>query len=86
MRRPKQKLPPIAVEDKSEKISVSLSDALLGEIRQFSEFFAQQSGQKPSSLNAVIVGVLAGYLQEHRDFQRWRKGSGVEINGAAGAA
>lgn len=69
----KPKLPPIAVEDKAEKISLSLSAALHQELELFSEFFVAETGQKPSSLNAVIVGVITGYLEGHRGFQKWRK-------------
>ena len=72
-RATKQKLPPIAVEDRSEKISLSIPLDLRNDIDRFGEFFAQESGQKPTSLNAVIVGVLAGYLDSHRDFRKWLK-------------
>jgi hypothetical protein len=65
MPRAKPKLPPIAVEDHSEKISLSLPQELRQDIDRFGVYFAQQSGQKPTSFNAVVVGVIAGYLASH---------------------
>jgi hypothetical protein len=73
MPRAKLKLPPIAVEDRSEKISLSLPLDLRHDIDRFGEFFAQESGQKPTSFNAVVVGVIAGYLGGHGGFKKWLK-------------
>jgi hypothetical protein len=73
MPRAKPKLPPIAVEDHSEKISLSLPQELRHDIDRFGVYFAQQSGQKPTSFNAVVVGVIAGYLGSHGGFKRWLK-------------
>lgn len=73
---PKTKLPPIAVEDKSEKFALALPAGLHKQLEQFSEFFVAESGQKPSSLNAVIVGVITGYIDSHRSFQKWSKVKG----------
>ena len=72
-RATKPKLPPIAVEDRSEKISLSIPLGLRTDIDRFGEFFAQQCGQKPTSFNAVIVGVIAGYLESHSGFKKWLK-------------
>jgi hypothetical protein len=69
----KPKLPPIAVEDRSEKISLSIPVGLRNDIDRFGEFFAEESGQKPTSFNAVIVGVIAGYLESHSGFKKWLK-------------
>ena len=76
MPRAKLKLPPIAVEDHSEKISLSLPVNLRHDIDRFGEFFAQESGQKPTSFNAVVVGVIAGYLAGHGGFRKWLKING----------
>jgi len=76
MPRAKLKLPPIAVEDRSEKISLSLPLDLRHDIDRFGEFFAQESGQKPTSFNAVVVGVIAGYLAGHGGFKKWLKANG----------
>jgi hypothetical protein len=76
MPRAKPKLPPIAVEDHSEKISLSLPQDLRHDIDRFSVYFAQQSGQKPTSFNAVVVGVIAGYLASHGGFNKWLKTNG----------
>jgi len=80
---PKPKLPSIAIEDKSDKLSLSLPAGLHIQLEQFSEFFVAETGQKPSSLNCVIVGVITGYMDSHRHFQKWRKTKG---RGAASAA
>ena len=76
MPRAKLNLPPIAVEDHSEKISLSLPQDLRHDIDRFGVYFAQQSGQKPTSFNAVVVGVIAGYLGSHGGFKKWLKASG----------
>ena len=73
MPRAKLKLPPIAVEDHSEKISLSLPQDLRHDIDRFGVYFAQESGQKPTSFNAVVVGVIAGYLDTHGGFKKWLK-------------
>ncbi len=80
---PKAKLPPIAVEDKSEKFALALPAGLHKQLEDFSEFFVAESGQKPSSLNAVIVGVITGYMDSHRGFQKWSKTKGRETGSAA---
>lgn len=80
---PKAKLPPIAVEDKSEKLALALPSGLHTQLEQFSEFFVAETGQKPTSMNAVIVGVIAGYMDSHRGFQKWRK---TKVRGAGSAA
>ena len=73
MRRAKLKLPRIAVEDHSKKISLSLPQDLRHDIDRFGVYFAQQSGQKPTCFNAVVVGVIAGYLGSHGGFKKWLK-------------
>jgi hypothetical protein len=67
------KLPPIAVEEKPEKLSLSLPTELKRAMEQFSAFFAETTGQVPTSFNAVIVGILTGYLQDHSGYQKWLK-------------
>jgi hypothetical protein len=74
--RAKPKLPPIAVEDHSEKISLSLPQDLRHDIDRFGVYFAQESGQKPTSFNAVVVGVIAAYLASHGGFKKWLKANG----------
>jgi hypothetical protein len=76
MPRAKPKLPPIAVEDHSEKISLSLPQELRHDIDRFGVYFAHESGQKPTSFNAVVVGVIAGYLASHGGFKKWLKANG----------
>lgn len=78
MPRAKSRLPPIAVEDRSEKISLCFPLHLRHDIDRFGEFFAAQTGQKPISFNAVVVGVIAGYLDSHDGFKKWMK-----VNGSA---
>ena len=82
MPRAKLKLPPIAVEDHSEKISLSLPQDLRHDIDRFGVYFAQQSGQKPTSFNAVVVGVIAGYLARHGGFKKWLKSTGNTVRRA----
>jgi hypothetical protein len=79
MPRSKPKLPPIAVEDHSEKISLSLPQELRHDIDRFGVYFAQQSGQKPTSFNAIVVGVIAGYLGSHGGFKKWSKANDSTI-------
>ena len=85
MPRAKLKLPPIAVEDHSEKISLSLPVDLRHDIDRFGEYFAQETGQKPTSFNAVVVGVIAGYLASHGGFKKWLKTNGSTIRRADNA-
>jgi hypothetical protein len=70
------------VEDPSEKISLSLPVDLRHDIDRFGMYFAQQSGQKPTSFNAVVVGVIAGYLGSHGGFKKWLKSNGSATRGA----
>lgn len=75
MRKPaKPRLPPIAVDDRTEKISLTISCALKREMEQFGTFFTETTGQTPTSFNAVAIGILAGYLSGHTNFQKWIKG------------
>ncbi|MGA8613889.1 MAG: DUF2274 domain-containing protein [Xanthobacteraceae bacterium] len=76
-------LPPIDVEDRSEKISLSLPADLRSEVERFGTFFAQASGQTPTSFNAILVGVIAGYLENHRGFRKWLKARGHAIDRAS---
>ena len=71
------KLPPIAVDDRTEKLSITVPVGVKREMEQFAAFFTETTGQTPSSFNAVAVGILAGYLQGHGGFQRWRKAQGT---------
>ena len=66
-------LPPIAVEERPEKLSLSLPSELKASMEQFGEFFAQVSGQTPTSFNAVVVGILTGYMEGHGGYQKWLK-------------
>jgi hypothetical protein len=66
-------LPPIAVEERPEKLSLTLTVALKRSVEEFSEYFEDTTGSVPSSFNAVLVGILTGYLEEHGGFQKWLK-------------
>ena len=66
-------LPPIAIEERPEKISLTVSPALKRSIEAFTEFFTHSTGARPTSDNAVIVGILTGYIEDHGTFQRWLK-------------
>jgi hypothetical protein len=66
-------LPPIAVEERPEKLSLTLTVALKRSVEEFSEYFEDTTGSIPSSFNAVLVGILTGYLEEHGGYQRWLK-------------
>ena len=66
-------LPPIAVEERPEKITLTLSPGLKRSIEAFTEYFTDTTGATPTSDNAVIVGILTGYLEDHGAFQRWLK-------------
>jgi hypothetical protein len=61
------------VEDRSEKISLSMPADLRSEVERFGTFFAQATGQTPSSFNAIVIGIIAGYLENHRSFKKWCK-------------
>jgi hypothetical protein len=66
-------LPPIAVEERPEKLTLSLPSELKQSIELFGQFFADASGQTPTSFNAVVVGLLTGYLEGHAGYQKWLK-------------
>jgi hypothetical protein len=66
-------LPPIAVDERPEKIALVLTPALKRSLEAFTEFFTHSTGAKPTSDNAVIVGILTGYIEDHGAFQRWLK-------------
>lgn len=84
MRKPKiPELPPIAVEERPEKLSLSLPQELKASMEQFGQFFAQASGQTPTSFNAVVVGILTGYLESHGGYQKWLKGRARGITTAS---
>jgi hypothetical protein len=68
---PKIQLPRVAVDEKTERITVIMSVPLRAKLRRFEEFFTEHAGQKPSSFTALIVGVVEDYLDGHRDFQKW---------------
>ena len=72
----KLRLPPIAVDDRTEKISLTISCALKREMEQFGTFFTETTGQTPTSFNAVAIGILAGYLRGNAGFQQWLKSQG----------
>ena len=66
-------LPPIAVEERPEKLSVSLPLDLKRSMESFAEYFTSTTGSTPTSFNAVVVGILMGYLNGHGGYQRWLK-------------
>ncbi len=66
-------LPPIAVEEREEKLTLSLRSDLKDSMEQFGEFFEDTTGQTPTSFNAVVVGILTGYLEGHGGYQKWLK-------------
>jgi len=72
MRKPAP-LPPIAVEERPEKLSLTLPQELKRSMETFSEYFSTTTGSVPTSFNAVIVGILTGYLQGHGGYQKWLK-------------
>ena len=67
------KLPPIAVEERPERLSLTLAPGLKRGLDDFKDFFSSTSGATPTSDNAVIVGILTAYLDAHSGFQRWLK-------------
>jgi hypothetical protein len=70
---PTIKLPRVAVDEKTEKITIVMTLPLRLKLRRFEEFFTEHAGQKPSSFTALIVGVVEDYLDGHRDFQKWNQ-------------
>ena len=66
-------LPPIEVEERPEKVTLSLPLDLKHAMEQFGQFFADVSGQTPTSFNAVVIGILTGYLEGHGGYQKWLK-------------
>jgi len=68
-----ESLPPIAVEERPEKLSLTFSIALKRSLDEFSEYFETTTGSIPSSFNAVVVGILTGYLEGHGGYQKWLK-------------
>ena len=66
-------LPPIEVEERPEKLTLAVPPELKIAMEQFGQFFADTSGHTPTSFNAVIVGILTGYLETHKGYQRWLK-------------
>jgi hypothetical protein len=67
------RLPPIAVEERPERLSLAIPPELKLSMEQFGEFFADASGQTPTSFNAVVVGILTGYLESHKGYKQWLK-------------
>jgi hypothetical protein len=67
------RLPPIAVEERPEKVSLAISPELKLSMEQFGQFFADKSGQTPTSFNAVVVGILTGYIESHKGYKQWLK-------------
>lgn len=76
MPRAMNRLPPIATEDRSEKISLSLPADLRNDIDHFGEYFADATGQRPTSFNAIAVGILTAYLNAHTGYRKWRRENG----------
>jgi hypothetical protein len=67
------RLPPIAVEERPERLSLAIPPELKLSMEQFGQFFADTSGQTPTSFNAVVVGILTGYLESHKGYKQWLK-------------
>jgi hypothetical protein len=67
----KPKLPPIAVDDRTEKISLTIPVALKRDMERFGKFFIETTGQTPTSFNAVAIGILTVYLSRNVGFQKW---------------
>jgi hypothetical protein len=67
------RLPPIAVEERPEKLSLAILPELKASVEQFGQFFSDASGQIPTSFNAVVVGILTGYLESHKGYKKWLK-------------
>jgi hypothetical protein len=67
------RLPPIAVEERPEKLSLAIPPELKASVEQFGQFFSDASGQIPTSFNAVVVGILTGYLESHKGYKQWLK-------------
>jgi hypothetical protein len=66
-------LPPIAVEERPERLSLAIPPELKLSMEQFGQFFADATGQTPTSFNAVVVGILTGYLESHKGYKQWLK-------------
>ena len=68
-------LPPIAVRRAAPKkfLTHLIRCAQNARSRSFGEYFQSSTGSIPTSLNAVVVGILAGYLEEHGGFNKWLK-------------
>ena len=66
-------LPPIAVEERPERLSLAIPPELKLSMEQFGQFFVDASGQTPTSFNAVVVGILTGYLDSHKGYKQWLK-------------
>jgi len=75
-------LPPIAVEERAEKLTLSLPSDLKESMERFGHYFSDTSGQTPTSFNAVVVGILTGYLDSHIAYQKWLK-TYARVNGHA---
>jgi hypothetical protein len=41
-------------------------------------FFTETTGQTPTSFNAVVIGILIGYLSGNADFKKWPKAQGTK--------
>jgi hypothetical protein len=69
----KIRLPRLAVEDKTEKVIVVMTEPLKIKLERFEAFFTEHAGLRPSLFNALIVGLLEEYVDSHRGFQKWSK-------------
>lgn len=61
------------MEERAEKLTLSLPSDLKESMEQFAQYFSDTSGQTPTSFNAVVVGILTGYLESHGGYQKWLK-------------
>lgn len=80
-------LPPIAIEERPEKLTITLPTELKQSMERFGEYFVDATGQTPTSFNAVVVGILTGYLEDHGGYRKWLKarsrgnGAAIEASG-----
>jgi hypothetical protein len=65
-------LPPIAVEEETVSLRLSLPKALSDEVDRYAQYFEKVTGRKPLSQQHVIEAVLKHFFADGTDFQRWK--------------
>lgn len=73
-------LPPIAVEEETVTLRLSLPKALSDEVDHYAQYFERVTGRKPLSQQHVIEAVLKHFFADGSDFQKWKA---EHANGAA---